>query len=127
MIRHEHRTQLAEAERAWGAAQSRAMEDDARARRGGRGVGGHSAENPLEDDGPLQLQRQARGGQRAGPHRGYTRALQAGDSPEHVLGNLPVLETRLQSAPRHQEVAGTQVPGVRLLEPHRAAGPQRRV
>lgn len=91
MIGHEHGAQLAQAERAGGAAQRRAVEEDARARRGGRGgrdIGGHGAEHALEDGGPLQLERQTRGGRRAAQHRGHAGALQAGDCTDHTLGHL---------------------------------------
>lgn len=91
MIGHEHGAQLAQAERAWSAAQRWAVQEDARAGRGGRGgrdIGGHGAEHALEDGGPLQLECQTRGRRRAAQHRGHAGALQAGDRTDHTLGHL---------------------------------------
>lgn len=59
-IGHEYHPQLAQAERAGGGTQRRAVEEDARARRGGcggRSIGLHGAEHALEDSRPLQLER----------------------------------------------------------------------
>lgn len=91
MIGHEHGAQLAQAERARGAAQRGAVQEDARAGcggRGGRGIGGHRAQHALEDGGPLQLECQTRGRQLAAQHRGHAGALQAGDRTDHMLGHL---------------------------------------
>ena len=157
VVGHEHGTQLAQAEGAGAAAQRRAVQDDARARGGGdggRGIGGHGAEDALEDGGPPQLESQPRGGWRAAQYRGHARTLQADDGVNHALGHLRkdklvsgsrrsqlpraarprparahlvVPEARLQRAPRCQEVSDTQVAGACLLEPHWAARPQGRV
>ena len=78
VVRHEHGTELAQAEGAGAAAQRRAVQDDARGRAGGgggRGIGGHGTEHTLKDSGPLQLKRQPRGGRRAAQHRGHARTL----------------------------------------------------
>lgn len=91
MISHEHGPQLTQAECAGGCAQRRAVQEDAQARRGGCsgcGIGGHGAEHALEDNGPLQLERQARGGRLAAKHRGHAGALQAGQLMDYSLGHL---------------------------------------
>lgn len=156
VIGHEHGPQLAQAESAGRGAQRRAVQEDARLSRGGRGgrgVGRHGAEHALEDGGPLQLERQASGGWLAAQYWGHARALQVDHSPDHMLGHLkgnrpvsgprgshllaalprragshlPLPKARLKRAPRRQEVPGTQVAGARLLEPQWAARPQGRI
>lgn len=137
MIGHEHGAQLAQTECARGGAQRWAVQEDARARRGGRGrrrIVRHRAEHALKDSGPLQLELQARGCSRAAQNRGHAWALQAGHRMEHTLGHLQedrrvsgpwrskllmtadagaahahlsVPEARLQRALRRQEVSGT--------------------
>ena len=51
----------------------------------------------------------------------------SGPRPRHARAYLVVPKARLQCAARCQEVSGTQVAGVRLLEPHWSAMPQGRV
>ena len=57
-------------------------------RRSGRGIGSHGAEHALEDDRPLQLERQARGCWLASQHRGHTGALQADHCMDHRFWHL---------------------------------------
>lgn len=78
VVRHEHGTELAQAEGAGAAAQRRAVQDDARGRGGeggGLDIGGHGTEHALKDRGPLQLKRQPRRGRRAAQHRGHAGTL----------------------------------------------------
>lgn len=112
MIGHEHGAQLAQTERARGGAQRWAVQEDARARRGGRGgrsIVRHRAEHALEDSGPLQLELQARGRPRAAQNRGHAWALQAGHRMEHTLGHLQ--EDRRVSGPRRSKLLMAAVPG----------------
>lgn len=112
VIGHEHGAQLAQTERARGGAQRWAVQEDARARRGGRGgrsIVRHRAEHALEDSGPLQLELQARGRPRAAQNRGHAWALQAGHRMEHTLGHLQ--EDRRVSGPRRSKLLMAAVPG----------------
>lgn len=91
VVGHEHGTQLAQAEGAGAAAQRGAVQDNARFQscmRGRSHIGGHGAEDALENCRPLQLECQPRGGRRAAQHRGHAGTLQAGNGVNDLLGHL---------------------------------------
>lgn len=122
MVGYENGPQLAQTERPRAAAQRRAMQEDAQARRGAvgrRGIGGHGAEDALEDGRPLKLERQARGCQCAAQHWSHSGSLQAGEGMEHVLGHLRAdgrvsrrrfpLELSRTSRPPHADLPVSEV------------------